>query len=84
MTTRNNITLGTVIQGTHRPQDLIPAFLAEVAPEHGWWNSKDAACLLESLLDILNDHAPDGWYFGAHPRDSSDFGFWPGLDLFED
>jgi hypothetical protein len=102
MTTQNNITFGTIIHGTHRPQDLIPAFLdvvAEIAPEHyegmmaasfgpipsyvqdegdssEWWNSEDASYLLESLFDILNDHAPDGYYFGAHPGDGSDFGFW--------
>jgi len=30
-----------------------------------------------SLTDALNEHAPDGFMFGAHEGDGSDFGFWP-------
>jgi hypothetical protein len=93
---------GTVIHGTLRTCDLIPAFLGalrDVAPDHyagyvvapfgpipahvqdagdssDWWDGDDAYALLEELFDILNDHAPEGYYFGAHPGDGSDFGFW--------
>lgn len=88
----------SVISGTHRAQDLIPAFLdairntdecaaMTVAPfgptpsyvmdegdDSEWWDSDDAQWLLDELVDILNDYAPEGYYFGAH--DGSDFGFW--------
>ena len=100
------VTTGTVIHGTMRTQDLIPAFLdtlAEVRPEayegymvaafppipgyvqdegddSEWWFSEDAHWLLESLFDQLNEAAPEGYYFGAHPGDGSDYGFW----AFED
>ncbi len=93
---------GTVIHGTLRMCDLLPAFLdcvREVAPDHyegfmgapfgaipsyvedegddsAWWASDDAYNLLESLLDILNEHAPEGYYFGPHPGDGSVYGFW--------
>lgn len=31
---------------------------------------------LYELFDTLNDIAPDGCYFGAHPGNGSDMGFW--------
>jgi len=30
----------------------------------------------EKLIDLLDGIAPEGTYFGAHPGDGSDFGFW--------
>jgi len=32
--------------------------------------------VLSEIFDTLNDHAPEGMYFGAHPGDGADFGFW--------
>ncbi len=95
--------MGTVISGTLRRQDLIPAFIDELArvdpiaysqlllapfgpiPSYvydegdssDWWASEDAGYLLESLFDALDESAPEDEYFGAHPGDGSDFGFWP-------
>ena len=93
----------SVISGTHRPQDLVPAFL-DVLREHApdwyaghvvsphsippayvedegddssWWGSEHCAEVLDQLFDALDEHcAPEGYYFGAHPGDGSDFGFW--------
>ena len=99
------VEVGTVIRATHRPQDLVPAFLEclrftceqpeladtlneEIPSEamrmllsgddsHPWWESEDCAWFVhEELFDKLNDHAPEGMYFGAHEGDGSDFGFW--------
>lgn len=99
---RETRVFGSVIHGTHRPQDLIPAFLSmlrRVNPEgyiqlatgpfgavpayvqdegdsSEWWDSEDAALLLEGLFERLNESCGPHHYFGAHPGDGSDFGFW--------
>jgi len=43
---------------------------------HPWWDSEECADVLNDLFDRLNECAPEGYYFGAHPGDGSDFGFW--------
>lgn len=88
---------GTLIRGTLRRQDLIPAFLHELATrtsheyavklagftpdnmpdeDSDLWDSDDAYELLDALFDELDRLAPAGHYFGAHPGDGSDFGYW--------
>ena len=54
-----------------RLMDLIGA-AGEVDPD-----SEDAQEILEAIVDELQVFAPDGHYFGAHPGDGSDFGYWP-------
>jgi hypothetical protein len=84
------IELGTVIHGTLRTDDLIKAFLMEIKRldekkffELVWKslvnNTTDEQreeFLHEELFDTLDSYAPKGYYFGAHPGDGSDFGFW--------
>lgn len=41
-----------------------------------FWSSMDAVEIVQELFDSLDEHAPDGYYFGAHCGDGSDFGFW--------
>lgn len=41
------------------------------------WESEDVSYFLnEELWDVLNDYAPDGYYFGNTEGDGSDFGYW--------
>ena len=92
---------GSLISGTMRPEDLIPAFLDElerVDPAkaddlqlkhveffrqfHRTGKIKGermidgAHSVMEALFDALNERAPEGLTFGAHPGDRADFGWW--------
>lgn len=91
---------GTLIHGTLRDVDLVPAFL-EVLPapvririkndyhrslshlvegeDHLTEEDRDDLAYLanELLPDQLDLVAPLGTYFGSHPGDGSDFGWWP-------
>lgn len=93
---------GTLISGTHRPQDLIPALAKELYAlqlanglEHDageiestlatygdlpddspLWQEDFVPELIATLMDELSAFAPVDHYFGAHPGDGSDFGYW--------
>ena len=43
----------------------------------GYFDSDEADWDLEWLFEQLGEFAPKGTYFGAHPRNGSDFGYWP-------
>lgn len=94
--------IGTVIEATMRPEDLIPAFCEELRtlghkskelynierrfesatrPDElgkyvNYFETEDSQWDLDSLFDMLEEHAPAWMYFGSHPGDGSDYGFW--------
>ena len=43
---------------------------------HEYWLSEDACWDLQAIEGAMEDLAPEGTWFGAHPGDGSDFGFW--------
>lgn len=74
--------IGSVSSGTLRSEDLIPTFLGllhELEPGRELnypRESDDPMDVVNDLIDDLNNYAPPYFYFGAHPGDGADFGFW--------
>lgn len=55
-------TTNRIINGRYGDED---AYWQEIASLH-----------VDKLQDILNNHALPYFYFGSHPGDGADFGFW--------
>lgn len=56
--------------------DGLTSYINHLDSEFTWKDLENEPWLIEDLFDKLNDIAPDGFYFGAHPGDGSDYGFW--------
>jgi hypothetical protein len=75
-----------------RNEDLIPCFVDELRRITGgcprcdeiearmenedYFETEEASYDVEALFDSLNEYAPAFCYFGSHPGDGSDYGFW--------
>lgn len=84
--------LGSISTGTLRTDDLLDAFarelrrLAPTRDKHAQAlireafkteaGSPDADDIVEDLQSALEAFAPAYAYFGTHPSDGADFGFW--------
>lgn len=60
------------------PCGMVPDYLRAIVAGRSsdYWQTEAADDFVASLFDALNEHAPEGYYFGAHEGDGSDFGFW--------
>lgn len=54
------------------------------ADETDYFENGDADTDLESLFEILDSVAPEGFYFGANEGDGADYGFWLSSTFVED
>lgn len=55
--------------------NIVPVHAAEDDTAE-WWFSDEAYSHLTDLIDVLDNYAPDNYYFGTHPGDGSDYGYW--------
>lgn len=65
------------------PFSMPPAYAME-DEDSEWWDSEEAYEFCYDLMDILSTYSPPYAYFGAHPGDGSDFGFWPLEEALEE
>jgi len=81
------------------PDTVFPAFMnipEGPAPNYGYsWTdpespefaayleSDDASDDVSALVDALNEVSPAYVYFGSHPGDGADYGYWPSWDSIE-
>lgn len=66
---------------------LVPEARAVITLDSAKWpicDSQEASDLVASLQDALNELAPPFCYFGTHPGDGADFGFWPCWESIEE
>ena len=48
----------------------------KVPKDSDLWKGEPAARLFQDLFEVLNESAPDGWYYGANERGQGEWGFW--------
>lgn len=41
-----------------------------------YWNTEDCMFTYDELFNLMDSFSPQGYYFGAHPGDASDIGYW--------
>ena len=79
------VEVGTVIEGTLKPEILALSFFQvlerideDAAEEYraSVEAMEEPEYLVDDLMSSINDRTPEGFYFGAHPGDGADFGFW--------
>ncbi len=74
---------GTISEGTHKANDLFSAFypvLLEmdpiVAQEIAFHDHDEIDEVIVEIMYLLDNLAPEGYFFGSHDGDGACFGFW--------
>lgn len=55
----------------------------DITSESEYWGD-EASYDLEELFDILSNHSLPYFYFGAHPGDGADYGYWLGEEALDE
>ena len=98
MTTTKPFQLGSISTGTLRTDDLLRAFgnILEQLTESSFLtrnayrlttmnhaSQQECDDVIAELEEALQELCPPFVYFGAHPGDGADFGFWPDWDALQ-
>jgi hypothetical protein len=57
---------------------------AETIVRNDFYDMELAEELVSTLMDGIQGYCPPFIYFGAHPGDGADFGFWPDWDALDE
>lgn len=49
-----------------------------------YYDTEEADWDLETLFEMMEEYAPPYFYFGSHPSNGSDYGYWLGEDFEQD
>jgi hypothetical protein len=72
-----------LLRGRKRDEWTKKVMQAARAEDARGWTSEEADDIVAALIDLLTWLAPPYVYFGPHPGDGSDFGFWPDIESLE-
>jgi hypothetical protein len=72
------------MQPLRRKHSKIVTAIKGRSAKRGYYESETADWDLEELFDLLDEYAAPYFYFGAHPGDGSDYGFWLREDFDQD
>lgn len=63
---------------------VIRSIEADMRGPGEFFEDGDASEAVNELMDALGDYAPEGFYFGSHPGDGADYGFWLSDDFVDE
>ena len=57
------------------PFPIIPNS-AHYDSDHSYWEGDGSKLFYEELINVINLYTPRGFYFGEHPDEKLNYGFW--------